>query len=141
MTSPELLDESAPPLELVVSAWLSPWKRGTKRKAGDPLPFRLIHAGPGSDDDESGLTDQSVSIHTFAGSPIDALTEATKTHRRMLKLARNPLAEITIPTGQVVCVDYVRPTMLPEEVDYGDPNVIRYVARYDIGLSYTTAPQ
>lgn len=140
MASPELFDESAPPIELVVSAWLSPWKRGTRRLAGDPLPFRLFRAVAGTDEVDAGLTESVVSIHTFADSPINALTEANKTHRRMLQLANNPLANITIPGGQEVCVDYCKPVMLPTEVDYEDPNVTRYVARYDIGLSYTSAP-
>lgn len=137
MASPELNPESAPPIELVVSAWLSPWKRGTQRKSGDPLPFRLFHAVTGVENVESGLTESVVSIHTFAATPVDALTEANKTHRRMTRLALDPLSSITIPSGQTVCVDYCKTVMLPVEVEYGDPNVTRYAARYEIGLSYT----
>lgn len=139
MTSPELLDESAPAAERVVSAWLAPWKRGTRRLSGDAVPYRLIHTVAGVDNPETGLTEAVVSIHTFASTPEAAILESDKTHRRMLLLANNPLANITISTGQVVCVDYVKTAMLPTQVDYDDPNVIRYVARYDIGLSYTPA--
>lgn len=137
MTSPELLDESSPAAELVVSAWLAPWKRGTRRLSGDPVPYRLIHTVAGSDDPDTGLTEAVVSIHTFAADPVSAVQEADNTHRRMMLLAHNPLADIALSSGQVVCVDYVKTAMLPTRVDYDDPGVIRYVARYDIGLAYT----
>lgn len=138
MADPVLLDESAPPVELVVSAWLHPWKRGTQRIAGDPLPYRLIHAVAGSDS-VSGVSTSTVSIHTLATSPYEALLEAHRTHRRMMLLSWNPLTEIEIHTDQVVCVDFCNTVMLPTEVDYQDPNVTRYVARYDIGLSHTAS--
>lgn len=134
MTS--LNPEAAPAAELVVSAWLSPWKRGTRRKADDPVPFRLIHTVAGRDCPEEGTTESVVSIHTFADSDLAAVQESEATHRRMTLLATNPLADITVG-GQLVCVDYCKTAMLPTRVDYDDPNVVRYVARYDIGLSYT----
>lgn len=147
----ELLPETAPSVEQVLSVWLSPLGRvGTRRKAGDPIPFRMIKRVAGPDRPDIASDDPTVSVHTFASSPEAAINESERTHRRMLVLARNPLTEITIPSailggtglsGQVVVsVDYCIPRIKPVEVDYEDPGVIRYVARYDVGLSYITAP-
>lgn len=138
MSDPDLLGESPPPAELVVSAWLSPWARGTRRRAGDPVPFRMIHTVAGSEDPGLGLSEATVSVHTFAGSAQDAMLEADKTHRRMLLLARQPLDGVHLPDGRTVCVDFCAVVMPPTEVDYDDPNVVRYVARYDLGLVYTS---
>lgn len=140
MASPDLSPISAPPIELVVSAWLAPWARGTRRRAGDPVPYRLINAVAGTASESVG-EDWVVSIHTFAGSPYEAMLEAKDTDDRMMLLARNPQSVITLPEpdGRVVNVDYVTRSMLPTMVDYNDPNVVRYVARYEIGLSYTAA--
>lgn len=140
MSAPDLFALSAPPAEYVVSSWLAPWPRGTHRKAHDPLPFRLINAVAGRECPEHGASSSVVSIHTFAEGAQAALNAAHETHRRMLVLATNPLQTITIPTGQAVSVDYCRVVMPPVEVEYSDdPLVVRYVARYDIGLSYTAA--
>lgn len=138
MASPDLSSISAPPIELVVSAWLAPWARGTRRRAGDPLPFRLIHAVAGSASESVG-EDWVVSIHTFAADDYSAMLEAKSTDDRMMLLARNPQSVIVLPEpdGRAVNVDYVTRSMLPTRVDYQDPNVVRYVARYGIGLSYS----
>ncbi|AXQ64922.1 head-tail adaptor [Mycobacterium phage ThetaBob] len=139
MTSPELLPEAPPNAELVVVAWLTPLGRtALRRKAGDPVPFRLVTRVAGGDDPEIGIDTATVSVHTFASTPEAAVTESDRTHRRMSILTVDPLTEITmLGSGLVVNVDYCRTLMRPTRVDYEDPNVIRYVARYEIGTSYS----
>lgn len=138
MTSPELVPDAAPSAELVVVSWLRPLGRaGTRRRAGDPIPFRLVTRVAGTDNPDVGIDTAVVSVHTFADSPENAIDESSRTHRRMSVLTRNPLTTITLRgSGEVMAVDYCRTVMSPIEVEYDDPNVTRYVARYEIGLSY-----
>lgn len=142
MTSPELLGFGAPSVERVVVAWLKPLGRtGTRRKAGDPVPFRLVHRVAGSDDPVVGIDVASVSVHSFGAGDVEALAEAERSHRRMNVLSINPMTTISnsdiLGVGVVVNVDYCIPRMAPTQVDYEDPAVVRYVARYEIGISYT----
>lgn len=138
MSSPLLTPDIAPSAELVVVSWLKELGRaGTRRKSGDPIPFRLVTRIAGADDPELGIDTAVVSVHTFASSPEQAVEESQRTHRRMSVLTRNPLTTITLlGTSDVVNVDYCKTVMNPIEVEYSDPNVTRYVARYEIGLSY-----
>jgi hypothetical protein len=138
VSSPLLTPDIAPSAELVVVSWLKEIGRaGTRRKAGDPIPFRLVTRIAGADDPELCIDTAVVSVHTFAATPEAAVEESQKTHRRMSVLTRNPLTTITlIGSGDVVNVDYCKTVMNPIEVEYSDPNVTRYVARYEIGLSY-----
>lgn len=131
--------DSAPSIELVLTAWLSTLgKVGTRRKAGDSLPQRLVHRVAGVDVPELVQDVAVVSIHTFAASDIAAVTESEKTHERMLELAMNPLTEITITGGIKVTIDYCKPVMKPVRVDYEDPGVVRYIGRYEVGHPYIT---
>lgn len=132
-----LLPDIAPSAELVVVSWLAEIGRaGTRRKSGDEIPFRLVTRIAGADDPEVGIDTAVVSVHTFADSPENAVAESQKTHRRMSVLTRNPLTVFTLLSGEVVNVDYCKTVMNPIEVEYDDPNVTRYVARYEVGLSY-----
>lgn len=138
MSSPLLLPDVAPSAEQVVVSWLNPLGRtGTRRRSSDPIPFRLVTRIAGADIPDQGIDTAVVSVHTFAAGPEAAVAESQKTHRRMSILTRNPLTEFTIlGTSEVVTVDYCRTVMNPIEVEYDDPAVTRYVARYEIGLSY-----
>lgn len=137
MASPD----SAPSIELVLTTWLSTLgKASTRRKAKDPLPHRLVSRVAGSDTPEVAQDVAVVSVHTFAESPEAAVIESEKTHRRMLELALDPLTEIALPGGVKVGIDYCSTVMKPVEVDYQDPNVVRYVGRYEVGLPYISTP-
>lgn len=120
-------------------SWLTPLGRtATRRKAGDPLPFRLVARVAGADDPVIGIDTATVSVHTLAASPEAALNEATLTHRRIGVLAVDPTTEISLlGSAVVVAVDYCTTLLSPMPLDYQDPNVARYVARYEIGISYT----
>ena len=140
MAMPDLLDQSAPSVEMVLTTWLSPLgKVGTRRKAGDPVPQRIVKRVAGADDPIVGVDEATVSVHTFAASDVAAIEESDKTHRRMCYLAVNPDTRITLAAGRVVNVDYCIPRLAPGELDYEDPSVVRYVARYEIGISYSPA--
>ena len=135
-----LLPDIAPSAELVVVSWLTPIGRaGTRRKSGDPVPFRLVTRMAGADVPEVGIDTAVVSVHTFADSPENAVSESQKTHRRMSMLTQDPSLIVTLLDGSEVYVDYCRTVMNPVGVEYGDPAVTRYVARYEIGLSYYEA--
>ena len=128
---------SAPSIELVLTAWLATLgKVGTRRKAGDPLPQRLVARVAGVDVPELVQDIAVVSVHTFASSDIAAVTESEKTHERMLELAMDPLTEITLTSGLKVTIDYCKTVMKPVRVDYEDPGVVRYVGRYEVGHPY-----
>lgn len=138
MSSPLLLPDVAPSVEMVIVSWLTPLGRtGTRRKSSDPIPFRLVTRIAGADNPDIGIDTAVVSVHTFAKGPEAAVNESQRTHRRMTLLTRNPLTEFSLlGSTDVVTVDYCRTVMSPIEVEYDDPAVTRYVARYEIGLSY-----
>lgn len=131
--------DSAPSIEMVLTAWLSPLGRvGTRRKSVDPVPQRIIHRVTGVDDDMMQQDVAVVSVHTFAASDEAAVVESERTHVRMLDLASNPLTEVTLTGGLKVTIDYCKPVMKPVRVDFEDPNVVRYVGRYEVGHPYIT---
>lgn len=132
-----LAPDAAPSVEKTIVAWLTELGRtATKRDPGDELPFRIVKRIAGADDPIVGIDTASVSIHTLAATSTAAHDEAQLTHRRMTLLARNPDTAITLLDGGVVNVDYCTTLMSPVEVDYGETGIKRYVARYEIGVSY-----
>lgn len=135
-----LLDEAPPNAESVTVAWLSELGPASiVRKAGDPLPFRLVTRVAGADDGYE-LDRAVVSVHTFATTMSNAAREADKTHRRMLYLAQNPLTDIVLPGNRVANVTFCQTFQSPNPLDYGDEQIERYVARYRLGLSFVAVP-
>lgn len=133
----DLLPEAPPDAQRVVLAWLRPLGRaGTQRLSGDPLPFRLVTRIAGADDHIEGVDVAVVSVHTFAARET-ATDEANKTHQRMLYLARHPFTDIELlGSGVTANVNYCETVEKPTYQDYGDPNLLRYVARYRLGLDF-----
>ncbi|MGV0634494.1 hypothetical protein ABQE69_09035 [Mycolicibacillus trivialis] len=133
-----LAPESAPSVEKTLVAWLSALGRAaTERGAGEALPFRIVKRVAGADDPIIGIDTATVSVHTLAATSSAAHEAAQITHRRMVLLARNPQTAIALLDGGVTNVDYCKTLMSPVEVDYGETDIKRYVARYEIGVSYT----
>lgn len=134
-----MASEVPPDIEQVLVRYLSPLgKVSTKRKAGDPLPQWLVHRVAGADTPEMAQDVASVSIHTFAASKAAAAGASADAHEKMIDLVLNPLTEIVV--GAVtVGIDYCRVLMAPTEIDYQDPNITRYVARYEVGLPYISS--
>lgn len=133
----DLLTEAAPDVQRVVVAWLRPLGRaGTQRLSGDPLPFRLVTRVAGADDPFEGFDEAVVSVHTFATRDT-ATDETNKTHQRMLWLQRHPFTNIELlGSGVVANVNFCDTVEKPTLQDYGDPNLLRYVGRYRIGLDF-----
>jgi len=135
----ETLEAAPPNAEEVVVAWLSDLGRaGVLRRPTDELPFRLVHRVSGADDVSEGYDEAVVSVHTFAASMPGAIEAADATHQRMMYLAKNSLTNIELSDGTVANVDYCRTEEKPTYEDFKDPTVFRYVARYRLGLSFTT---
>lgn len=126
-----------PPQRLVI-AWLdSLGKISTKRLADDPLPQWLIRCAAGVNFPEVGYIVATVSVHSIGGSAQSAHDSAWDADDRMAELALNPLSEITLAGGIVACVDYSRNILIPTEISTS-PHMTEYVARYEIGSSYTS---
>ncbi len=138
----ELLSWCAEDAEELIVAWLAPLRRaGTARQADDPLPFTLVRHIAGTEDADLEIASPVVSVHTLcdkASGWAAAKTEATKTHRRMLLLARYR-DTITLSDGRYGAVDYVTVTETPIWVAYESTQILRKVGRYQIGLSYVPA--
>lgn len=133
----DLLNETAPDVQRVIVAWLRPLGRaGTQRLSGDPLPFRLVTRIAGADDHVEGIDVAVVSVHTFATH--ETATDASnETHQRMLYLQRHPFTDVTmLGSGVVANINFCETVEKPTLVDYGDPNLLRYVGRYRIGLDF-----
>lgn len=134
----DVLDSDAPDVQRVVVAWLRPLGRAaTQRLAGDPLPFRLVNRIAGSDDQNEGIDYAVVSIHTFA-TRNQSTTETRLTHGRMLYLQRHPFTDVTVD-GATINVNSCITVERPIRIDYGDPNLVRTVGRYRIGLEFVPA--
>lgn len=131
-----LLEVAAPDVQRVVCAWLRPLGRAaTQRLAGDPLPFRLVNRVAGFDDHIEGIDVAVVSVHTFA-SDATATDEKNLTDDAMTYLARHPYTNIVLPGGVTANVNYCETVEKSCHQDYGDPNLVRYVGRWRIGLDF-----
>lgn len=131
---PELLDEGPADPEMVVVQWLSEapgtWRVANTRRAGDPLPMRVVETVAGTENVDESYADPVVSVHTLVRKSLgedNASAESQKTHKRMLLLARF-LEQFNI--------DYLQVFQYPRREPYGDDQIIRYVARYRLGQSY-----
>lgn len=133
----ELYNEAPPNAVEYVIAWLRPLGLcDVKRPAGETLPYRMVNGLPGEEDDNLFTDDPIVSVHTFAADYTAASDAAADTHRRMQLLIHNPGRDVTLTDSTVVNADYVKTVQTPMWVDYGDNTINRFVARYQLGLSF-----
>lgn len=143
--SVELLGRAAPNAQAFVLAWLEPLNDlttppggvGSRRRPGDPLPFRMVTRITGAGDLYSDYP--VVSVHTFGDASIsqaDTYTnrEADITDRRMLLLLEDPTINVVMADGTVANCEYLAVKEAPKKVEYHDTSVIRYMARYEIGF-------
>jgi hypothetical protein len=138
----ELLNEVADDAETVVIAWLKPLLSdgnvANTRKSGAPLPFILVNHLESSECVEESSVDSLVSVHVLthkAAGEVDSRDQTLDMHRRMLLLARY-LEDVDLAGGRKATIDYVDVAMSPKREPYGDDQILRRVARYNIGFSY-----
>lgn len=134
--------DMAPDAEDFVVCWLQPLMRaGTERKPGDVLPFALVQYISGDDCADEGTEDGVIQIDFFDKArngfvaAQNAKTAARLGHRRMLYLGKH-LPDVVISDGTVANADYAYTVMTPKRMEYPDESIVRYVARYAVGLSY-----
>lgn len=144
MPTPDLLPEESPDAEDFFTSWLQPMMRaGTEHKQTDGYPFAVVQYISGSDDPFTGVEDGVVQVDFFdtARSGMVAAQAAKITardgHRRIMYLAKH-LSDVTMSDGSTANCDYIATTLKPTRMEYADEKVVRYVARYQVGLSYTT---
>lgn len=141
----ELYTEAANDAETVVVAWLKdlrPNATANTRRMGDPLPFTLVTEVAGKESVEESWNDPVIQVDTLCAKSLGrvaARDEGLKTHKRMLLLARY-LEDVDLGSGVMATVDYVKVFTPLHEEPYGDDQIIRKVARYQLGLSYSPLP-
>lgn len=138
----ELLDEGIADPEFALIAHLKglhpPGHVANERKSGGPLPFILVHELPGAESVEESDVDALLSVHTLihkAEGRVEASRIADETHRAMLHIARH-LPGVELSNGRWAEFDYVNIVTTPHWEEYGDDQILRKVARYQLGLSY-----
>lgn len=97
-------------------------------------PFILVERCAGSDDrvSDKGILD----VHTFHSSRDLAGRSARYVH--YLMLIWTPQVGISMSTGDIVHTDLVETIQGPFWSDYGDENLKRYTARYQITSRITS---
>lgn len=143
--SVELLEEDAPDAEEFVIAWLEALtdtggRVAVEREAGAELPFWIVTRVAGPDDPDCfadwPVVDVDLLVDNTSGDQhVAAKDEAKRTHRRMLYLAQH-VPDVTMADGSLANCDWVKSLQRPVRMPYSDKNVIRYVARYELGLSF-----
>lgn len=138
----DLLGEAPPDVEDFVCAWLAPLLRtAVERKTDDELPFCQVARISGLDDEHTGVDEPVVQLDIFdhaRGGLLgvqNAATTARDVHRRMMLLSRENTT-VTLSTGQQANADHVITILKPFRMAYTNDQVVRYVARYQLGLSY-----
>lgn len=134
----DLLSETAPDAEDFVVQWLLPlYPAATERTTGDALPFCVVARISGPDDPDEGLDQPVVQVDTFGVGAAAASLAAKDVHRRMLYLAKHS-ADVTMSDSSLANADWVETLLKPFRMPYQDDQIVRYVARYQLGLSYVT---
>lgn len=138
----DLYPDQAPDSEDFFVSWLQPVMRaGTERKSGDDYPFALVQHITGDDCLDEGTDDGVVQVDFFDKARGDlvaaqtAKSAARRGHRRILYLAQH-LPDVEMSDGSTANADYVTTVLTPTRMDYPDESVVRYTARYAVGLSY-----
>lgn len=128
-------------VEQIIVAWLAPLGRAAiTRRAGDPLPFRLVRAVAGVETSTSG--EYVVSVRTLcakAAGELAAAAASRETHARMLHLAAT-VAPVTLADGTVVGIDYLKVFEPPMWRPFDDDQILCKLVRYDVGLTFTRHP-
>lgn len=103
-----------------------------ERDEDDPTPNYVVNAIPGPPDRFS--VNVLVSVHTFAPTHAEAYAAAIDADNLILSTSAGDV--ITLPDGTtaqgVVC-----PSLFPHYINYHDPRIKRYFARYGVEMRRT----
>jgi hypothetical protein len=147
----ELLGEAPEDAETVVISWMRPLRpkaTSNDRQPNDVYPFTLVTSEmPPQENVELGTLDVVIHVRTLCnknlGGPgkgwVAARDEKDRTHRRMLLLIRE-LEDVPMAGGRNATVDYASVFSGQVRQKWDDDQVICYVGRYKIGLSYVQVP-
>lgn len=111
---------------------------GPVRHENDPLPFRVVDRLQGEDDLALFCDKAVLSVHTFASTRNDVITESEITHRRIM-LFDWELVDVPMVGGGVANMDYLNIHQHPIITDYQSDHVFRTKAVYEIHISFDFA--
>lgn len=116
------------------------WLKGigaasVERPSGATLPYRMVTVISDIRDPFMGSCEVIVSVHTFAATRTAASDAALLTDKRMNLLAVDQ-ADVELANGTIANAEYVKTWQAPTYSEY-QPNIKRYIARYQIGLEFT----
>lgn len=138
MTDPLLYDQDSPDEEDFVTCWMQPVMRtAVERDLDDVLPFCEVTGISGADDPDCGASDPVVQLDFYAHGATAAKDAAKQGHRRMNLLFRTS-PDVTLSDGTVANVDFGGCLIRPFRMPYQHDLIVRYTARYQLGLSYVT---
>lgn len=134
----DLLDQDAPDVEDFACCWMQPVMRSAvERASDDTLPFCVPTRVSGADDPDSGTDDPVLQLDFYALGAAAAKRAANDGHRRMLYLFRfSPT--VTMSDGALANIDFGQTLLKPFRMDFEHDLIVRYTARYLVGLSYVT---
>jgi hypothetical protein len=102
-----------------------------ERPEDAPVPFYVVNAIPGTPDRFS--RNAIVSVHSFGSTHALAWAAADAADHQILSTSNGDV--ITLPDGSTATGD-VGPNQLPHYINYRDPRVKRYLARYAVSMRF-----
>lgn len=138
MTDLLLYEQDSPDEEDFVACWMQPVMRSAvERDLDDVLPFCEVTGVSGADDPDAGTSDPVVQLDFYGRGAQEAKAAAKQGHRRMNKLFRT-CATVTMSDGTLASLDFGECLIRPFRMAYEHDQIVRYTARYRLGLSYVT---
>ena len=132
----DLWGEDAPDVEDFITCWMQPlMPTAVERAADDALPSCVVTRISGPDEPQSGTDDPVVQLDFYGQGAVEAKQAANEGHRRMMLLARES-RNVTMSDSSVANADFVETLLKPFRMTYAHDLIVRYTARYHVGLSY-----
>lgn len=136
MTVP-LLDEAPPDDEDFVVCWLQPLLVSSVERETDDLPYAGVQHVDGASDPDCGTEDSVVQVDILGLGVAAAKIAANRVQRRM-ELLFWECSDVVMSDGRTANCDFGRTLMRPKRMPYAHEQIVRFVARYELGLSYVT---
>ncbi len=132
----DLLDQDAPDDEDFIACWMQPVMAcAVQRVVDEELPFCVVTRVSGADDPGCGTDDPVLQLDFYAHGFAAAKQASKRGHRRMTYLFKYS-PTVTMSDGSLVNLDFGETIVKPCRMDYADDRIVRYTARYRVGLSY-----